>query len=95
MPAYLLAQIDVRDPEIYRKYTARTPTVIAKHGGRFLVRGGETEILEGEVAGSRIVVLEFPSMEAARSFYQSPEYQELKQIRTSCSGGQFLIVQGA
>lgn len=94
MSAYLLAQIEVRDRETYRQYTARTPAIIAKHGGRFLVRGGETEILEGEGAGRRIVVLEFPSMEAARAFYYSPEYQQAKEIRTSCADGQFLIVQG-
>ena len=94
MPAYLLAQIQVRDWDTYRTYAARTPAIIAKHGGRFLVRGGETELLEGEGAGRRIVVLEFPSMEAVRAFYHSPEYQEAKRIRTSCSDGQFLIVQG-
>jgi uncharacterized protein (DUF1330 family) len=95
MSAYLLAQIEVHDWDTYKQYTARTPAIIARHGGRFLVRGGETEILEGEGAGRRIVVLEFPSMEAARAFYQSPEYQEAKRIRASCSDGQFLIVQGS
>jgi uncharacterized protein (DUF1330 family) len=94
MSAYLIAQIRVRDWEAYKQYTARTPAIIAKHGGRFLVRGGETEILEGEVTGRRIVVLEFPSMDAARAFYRSPEYQEVKRIRTAASDAQFLIVQG-
>jgi uncharacterized protein (DUF1330 family) len=94
MSAYVLAQIEVHDWDTYKKYTARTPAIIAKHGGRFVVRGGETAVLEGEGAGRRIVVLEFPSMEAARAFYHSPEYQEVKRIRTSCSDGQFVIVQG-
>ncbi|MGA7824981.1 MAG: DUF1330 domain-containing protein [Steroidobacteraceae bacterium] len=94
MSAYLLAQIQVHDWDTYKQYTARTPAIIAKHGGRFLVRGGETEVLEGEGAGRRVVVLEFPSMVAARAFYQSPEYQEVKRIRTSGSDAQFLIVQG-
>ncbi|MGB6604753.1 MAG: DUF1330 domain-containing protein [Steroidobacteraceae bacterium] len=94
MSAYLLAQIQVRDWDTYKQYTARTPGIIAKHGGRFLVRGGETEVLEGEGAGHRIVVLEFPSMAAARAFYHSPEYQEVKRIRTAASAAQFLIVQG-
>jgi uncharacterized protein (DUF1330 family) len=94
MAAYLLAQIQVRDWNTYRQYTARTPEIIAKHGGRFLVRGGETDVLEGEGAGRRMVVLEFPSMAAARAFYHSPEYQEVKRMRTAASEGQFLIVQG-
>lgn len=94
MAAYLIAQIRVHDWEAYKRYTARTPAIIAKHGGRFLVRGGDTEILEGEATGGRIVVLEFPSMDAARAFYRSPEYQEVKSIRTAASDAQFLIVQG-
>jgi uncharacterized protein (DUF1330 family) len=94
MAAYLLAQIQVRDWDTYKQYTARTPEIIAKHGGRFLVRGGETEVLEGEGAGRRLVVLEFPTMAAARTFYHSQEYQEAKRIRMAASEGQFLIVQG-
>jgi uncharacterized protein (DUF1330 family) len=95
MSAYLLAQIRVHDWDTYKRYAGRTPAIIAKHGGRFLVRGGETEILEGEAAAGRIVILEFPSMDAARAFYHSPEYQEAKRIRTSASEAQFLIVQGS
>jgi uncharacterized protein (DUF1330 family) len=94
MPAYLIAQVAIRDPETYRAYTARSPAIIAKHGGRILARGGATEVLEGSADNRRVVVVEFPSMEAARAFYNSKEYQQAKEIRSPASEAQFLIVQG-
>ncbi len=94
MAAYLIAQVTVHDPEVYRGYTARSPEIIAKHGGRFLVRGGSTEVLEGGADNRRVVIVEFPSMEAARAFYNSAEYQQAKAIRAPASEAQFLIVQG-
>jgi uncharacterized protein (DUF1330 family) len=94
MPAYLIAQLRVHDWDTYRQYAARTPAIIAKHGGRFLARGGATEILEGDAPERRVVIIEFPSMEAARAFYHSPEYQEAKAIRMPAAEALFLIVQG-
>lgn len=94
MPAYLIAQVAIRDPETYRAYTARSPAIIAKHGGRILARGGATEVLEGGADNRRVVIVEFPSMEAARAFYNSAEYQQAKEIRAPASEAQFLIVQG-
>jgi uncharacterized protein (DUF1330 family) len=94
MAAYLIAQVTVRDAEVYRRYTARSPAIIAKHGGRILARGGATEVLEGGADHRRVVIIEFPSMEVARAFYNSAEYQEAKAIRAPASEAQFLIVQG-
>jgi uncharacterized protein (DUF1330 family) len=92
--AYLIAQVRVRDPKIYSQYAARTPAIIAKHGGRFLVRGGVTETLEGDTTEGRLVVVEFPSLDAARTFYHFPEYQEARLIRIPVSDAHFNIVAG-
>ena len=94
MSAYLVCMVRVDDPETYRKYTARTPALIAKHGGRFLVRGGDVETIEGPAFQDRLVVLEFPSKDAVRTFYQSPEYQEVMQHRTAASQATFLLADG-
>ena len=68
MVAYLLAQVDVRDMQQYREYTAKTPDIIAKYGGRFLTRGGEVVTLEGAESSGRIVLIEFPSLETGAGF---------------------------
>jgi uncharacterized protein (DUF1330 family) len=94
MAAYLIARLSVRDPVAYSQYAARTPALIAQYGGRFLVRGGQTETLEGEPCTERVVIVEFPSMEVARAFYNSPKYQEAKGFRTPVSEAEFLLVQG-
>jgi uncharacterized protein (DUF1330 family) len=94
MAAYLIAQVTIHEPEVYRGYTARSPEIIAKHGGRILARGGATEVLEGSPDNRRLVIVEFPSMEAARAFYNSAEYQQAKAIRAPASNAQFVIVQG-
>ena len=94
MSAYLVCMVRVDDPETYRKYTARTPALIAKHGGRFLVRGGDVETIEGPAFQDRLVVLEFPSKDAVRTFYRSPEYQEVMQHRTAASQATFLLADG-
>lgn len=94
MPAYLIAQVEVHDAKTYQLYTAKSPGIIASHGGRILARGGETETLEGVPRSRRIVIVEFPSMEAARSFYYSPEYRDAKKIREPVSDAEFVIVEG-
>jgi uncharacterized protein (DUF1330 family) len=94
MAAYLIAQVQIKDMEIYKQYSARSSGIIAKHGGRILARGGATDILEGDAHPRRMVIIEFPTMEAARGFYDSPEYQEAKKIRMPISEGQFIVVQG-
>jgi uncharacterized protein (DUF1330 family) len=94
MSVYLVCTVRVDDPETYKKYTAKTPAIIAKYGGRFLVRGGPVETIEGPAFDARMVVLEFPSAEAVKTFYGSPEYQEVKEIRQASSEATFLLAEG-
>ncbi len=94
MPAYLIAQVKIHDPETYKRYTERSPAIIAEFGGRILARGGPSEVLEGHAPPRRVVLVEFPSMEAARAFYHSPAYQEAKSIRAPASEAEFVIVEG-
>ena len=95
MPAYVICDIDVRDPETYREYTALVPGTLAPFGGRFIVRGGQFEPLEGDWLPRRLVVLEFPSSDHARRWYDSPGYAAAKQIRQRASGGNIVLVEGA
>jgi len=91
---YLIARIEVKDWERYRKYTQTTPEVIARFGGKFIVRGGDVVTLEGEPETRRLVLIEFPSVEKAQEFYHSPEYQRIKELRNGAAIGQFLAVDG-
>ncbi len=92
---YFIAEIDVQDAQRYAQYTAQTPAAIARHGGKFVVRGGAMEAVEGQPPQGRVVVVEFPSLEAARTFYQSEDYQPLIPIRQSASSGRVFLVEGA
>jgi uncharacterized protein (DUF1330 family) len=94
MSAYLVCLVKVKDPETYKKYTARTPELIRKCGGRFLVRGGPVEVIEGTPFEDRLVVLEFPSVEVAKTFHASPEYREVMQHRLAASEATFLLAEG-
>ena len=94
MPAYLYGDIDVTDPQTFEDYRGRVPAVIAKYGGRYLVRGGDVEVFEGAPETHRQVLLEFPSMEQLRAFYDAPEYQELKRLRQRASTGRLIAMQG-
>ncbi len=94
MPAYAIADIEVTDEEAFKRYGARVPATIEKHGGKYLVRGGETELLEGDRNPKRVVVIEFPNMKTLKKWYNSEEYQELLALRLSASSGNFFIVEG-
>ena len=94
MTAYLIANITVTDPERYPPYRAQVPEVVARYGGRFLVRAGAVHPLEGEFGFDRFVVIEFPSMEAARRFYGSPEYAPLLKLRMETTRSQVAFVEG-
>jgi uncharacterized protein (DUF1330 family) len=92
--AYVVVNVAIRDPERYKDYIqAATPTVAA-HGGRYLVRGGRAEKLEGDLAVSRIVVLEFPIYEKAKDWYESPQYREALAIRQSCATASLVLAEG-
>ena len=94
MPAYVIADVEISDPDTYREYTAGTPASIAKHGGRFVVRGGACEVLEGDWEPGRVVVIEFPDREAALGWFRSDDYQELAEIRRRASTARILVVDG-
>src|SRR5438552_13385456 len=85
MPAYLIANVTVQDAATFEEYRRQVPATIAKHGGRYLVRGGRVERLEGTWNPSRLVVLEFPSMEHARRWYDGEEYCGPKALRMRCA----------
>ena len=94
MKAYVIVNVEIRDPERYKDYIkAATPTVAA-HGGKYIVRGGRAELLEGSASIHRIVVLEFPSYAQAKGWFESPEYREAQKIRQSCSAGDLILVEG-
>ncbi len=94
MPAYLIARVQVNDSNRYAEYTRVTPGLVAQHGGKFLVRGGAIQTLEGEPESRRLVVIEFASMSAARAFYDSPGYKAARQLRAGAAQGDLLIAEG-
>jgi len=94
MAGYLLAMIEVTDPERYAKYMAETPGIIAKFGGRFVVRGGEKVTLEGPDENRRLALIEFPSLERVREFYNSEDYQEAKRLREGAAKVSIIAVEG-
>ena len=94
MPAFVIVDIEVRDPEAYENYKSLVPASVEAYGGRFIARGGATESLEGEWAPERIVVLEFPSLERARQWWASPEYSDAKAIRMRAARTRMIATEG-
>lgn len=94
MTAYLIARIDVTDHERYERYKSLAPAAIDAHGGRYLARGGDVSTLEGDEEHRRVVILEFPDLDAARTFYDSPAYTEARAARDGAATGQFILVEG-
>ena len=94
MSVYVIAEIEVTDPDRYAEYGTLANASVLRHGGRFVVRGGPSEIIEGDWSG-RIVVLEFDSLEAARGWYDSDDYQACLPIRLESSKGRMIAVEGA
>jgi uncharacterized protein (DUF1330 family) len=94
MAAYVIADVEVTNPEGYASYRSRVPGTLEPYSGRFNVRGGSTETLEGDWQAKRIVVIEFPSLEQARQWYTSPEYQEILPIRQQNARSRILLVEG-
>ena len=94
MPAYVIARVNVSDQDQYDKYKVLTPDAIASSGGKFLVRGGDHEVLEGEQDDRRIVVLEFESTQAAKAFYDSPAYVEARHVRAGAATMEMVVVEG-
>ena len=94
MAAYFIVNLDIRDPEKFETYRERVAPLVERHGGRYLVRGGGLHPLEGDLGLKRLVVLEFPSMEAARRFYTSPEYAPLLKLRREAARSDIVLVEG-
>lgn len=94
MAAYLIANLDVKDPQAFAEYRSKVTPLIERYGGRYLVRGGEMLQLEGNLPLHRLVVLEFPSMAAAQRFYDSPDYRSVMQIRLNCASSDVVLVDG-
>ena len=94
MAAYVIANVEVTDAVTYERYRKDVPATIEQYGGRFLVRGGAVTALEGEFQPKRIVILEFPSVERAQAWWDSPEYRPLRALRQSASRGDLFVVAG-
>lgn len=94
MPAYVIVEIDVQDPVPYVAYKTMAPPSIAAYGGRYLVRGGAVETLEGNWRPPRFVILEFPDAPSARAWWASPEYAAAKALRQSCARTEMILVDG-
>lgn len=95
MRAYVIADVTVKNPDVYAEYRSQVLATVTKYGGRFLVRGGAWESREGDWRPGRVVVIEFPDMAAATAWYESPEYAPLIKLRQSASSGSLLMVEGA
>ena len=94
MPAYVIVETDVHDSEQYELYKAASPGAVHGGGGCFVVRGGELAVLEGDWNPARLVILEFPDLEAAKRWYESPKYQQAKTLREGAATLRMVAVQG-
>lgn len=92
---YILAEIEVANPDPYKDYLGVVTPIVTAYGGTYIVRAGQSEAREGAAPAGRMVVIEFPSFAAARAFYDSPEYAAIKHLRTDNAVSRILIVEGA
>ncbi|MFL5742822.1 MAG: DUF1330 domain-containing protein [Flavisolibacter sp.] len=95
MSAYIIVEITIHDPKSYEEYKKLTPASIAAYGGKFVVRGGKSESLEGDWNPERIVVLEFPTTQRAKEWWASEHYAPAKKIRQSAAFTKMLLIEGA
>ncbi len=94
MSAYLIANVDVTDPDAYAEYRKGVAATLEPFGGRFLARGGKAEVLEGSYPARRLVIIEFPDVDRVKAWWDSPAYRPLRELRERASRGDFLIVEG-
>jgi uncharacterized protein (DUF1330 family) len=92
--AYIVVELSIHDPETYERYKKLAPPTIAKFGGKYLSRGGTTETLESDWKPERFVILEFPTADAARNWWHSPEYTEARALRQKSAKTRMLLVDG-
>jgi uncharacterized protein (DUF1330 family) len=94
MPAFVIANVTVTDPERYEEYKRLVPESIAAHGGKYLARGGGVQVLEGSWEPRRLVILEFPTAEQARAWWNSSAYAPAKAIRRATAQADLVLVEG-
>lgn len=94
MSAYIIVEVEVKDPIKYEDYKKLTPATLAVYGGKFIVRGGKGELLEGDKQPERIVILEFESVEKAKAWWNSPEYSEVKKLRHATANSRMIVIEG-
>ena len=94
MTAYFIADLAISDPEGYRTYARQMPATLEKYGGKILVAGGHPETIEGDWHTKRIVIIEFPTIEQARAWQNSPEYAAIEGLRHASASARILLVQG-
>jgi uncharacterized protein (DUF1330 family) len=94
MAAYVVVDVTRTDPERAARYSALSGPSVERHGGRFLARGGEMHVLEGDWEPERIVVIEFPSADAAKAWYDSPDYREARSVREGAGTWRMIVVTG-
>jgi uncharacterized protein (DUF1330 family) len=94
MAAYVVVEVEVQDKDRYETYKRMVPPTLAPYGGRFVVRGGEVETLEGEWSPRRLVIVEFPSVERAKAWWGSEEYAEAKALRQATAHSRMIVVAG-
>lgn len=94
MPGYVIIQAEIIDQQRFSQYLEKSPEIIARYGGRYIARGGETFVFEGDETKQRVVIIEFPSLEKAEEWYYSEEYQEIKALREGSAIGSLIAVEG-
>ena len=94
MPAYVINDMEVTDPQLFEEYKKLSPPTVAQYGGRFLARGGRTETLEGNWSPRRLVILEFPSLARAQAWIDSPEYAPARRLRLLSSRSNIIVLEG-
>ena len=94
MTAYLIVDVDIKDPAAYEEYKAKVPAFIRKHGGEYLVRGGAHEVLEGDWKPTRLVLFRFPDRAAVRAFLDDPGYRPLATLRHRIADTDMVVVDG-
>lgn len=94
MPAYVINDMEVTDPDSFQQYARLSPPTVAQYGGRFLARGGRIEVLEGDRAPQRLVIIEFPDMRQAKAWLNSAEYAPARALRRKASRSNMIVVDG-
>jgi len=94
MPAYVVLDVEIVDPQAYEKYKALAPDSVSAFGGSYLARGGRTEVLEGLWAPNRVVILKFDSVERAKQWHDSAEYRPAKEIRDRAARSSMIVTEG-